>query len=334
MLTNQQRNQAGLPPLKHEPLLRQTAEGHSQRMAVGNFFMHCDPDTGKLPWDRMRDVGYNWTMAGENIAVGYQTPDAVMNAWMSSPPHAAAILSPDFLEIGVGYYYQADDQPNLRYSTTNSCTPNTTVPGPYYHYWTQDFGRRWNVWPLIIAGEAFTTPSLRVELYLYRPTSPSQMRLSNDGIQWSDWRPFTETLRWQLNPGNGEKVVHAQVYNGASTYSVSDTIHLDAPAPVTAAVEISAAANVTLTWQHAAVNLWYDVYGSNRPYFTPGDPDAVLLGPAVEPANGETKVIFTDTTGAANEVRFYVVRAVAGDGETTADSNRTGRFPFPLLPGD
>jgi uncharacterized protein YkwD len=42
--------------------------------------------------------------AGENIAVGYPTSAAVMEAWLSSPGHRANILDPTYRWIGVGAY--------------------------------------------------------------------------------------------------------------------------------------------------------------------------------------------------------------------------------------
>ena len=39
--------------------------------------------------------------AGENIAYGYETPRALVSAWMHSPGHRANILNPHFHRIGV-----------------------------------------------------------------------------------------------------------------------------------------------------------------------------------------------------------------------------------------
>ena len=51
----------------------------------------------------MRAFGISYKTAGENIARGYQTPVAVVNAWMSSPGHRANILNSTYTHIGVGY---------------------------------------------------------------------------------------------------------------------------------------------------------------------------------------------------------------------------------------
>jgi hypothetical protein len=55
------------------------------------------------------------------------------------------------------------------------------------------------------------------------------MSFSNDGENWSAWRPYTASLDWQLGAGDGLKTVYAHVKNSANLLSaiVSDTISLD-----------------------------------------------------------------------------------------------------------
>jgi len=73
------------------------------------------------PATRLDYAGYdNWMTYGENIAFGYSTAAAVMQAWMNSPGHRANILNPNFKEIGVGVVANAQG----------------------YLYWTQEFAAR------------------------------------------------------------------------------------------------------------------------------------------------------------------------------------------------
>ena len=65
---------------------------------------------GKDTGDMLNDINYNWFANrtdyycyGENLAVGYKTPEDVVKAWMDSPGHRANILQPKFMRIGVGY---------------------------------------------------------------------------------------------------------------------------------------------------------------------------------------------------------------------------------------
>ena len=55
------------------------------------------------PYQMMKSFGISYRTAGENIAKGYATPQAVVNAWMHSPGHRANILNATYTRIGVGY---------------------------------------------------------------------------------------------------------------------------------------------------------------------------------------------------------------------------------------
>jgi uncharacterized protein YkwD len=328
-LTNIERAATGLPPLKQAALLEGVAEAHSQRMAEGDFVMHCDPESKLLPWERMTRSGYIWNWAGENLAAGYSTPAAVMTGWMGSAGHRANILSPNVVEIGVGYYYQADDAPTVRQDANGDCTPDIFGTGPFRRYWTQDLGRRSQVWPVVIEREAHQTASLIVDLFVYTPTVPSQMRFSNDAATGGGWIGFANDAPWRLSAGNGVKTVYAEVKNGASSYVVSDTIWLQAPPPLAPVVSISGNVVVYLAWPHEDVNLWYNVYRSGAtPYFAIGDVGVTLIGSELAPPVGGEMIFQDDPT--ASGAFFYLVEAVAGDGETAAESNCIGWFRFDL----
>ena len=122
-LTNQERSQLNLSPLTADPLLTQAAQTHTENMAVQDFFQHAGLD-GSSAGDRIEATGYDFSRWAENIAAGYQTPEAVVQSWMNSTGHRANILNPDLQEIGVGYYFLKEDTGNINYN----------------HYWTQVFG--------------------------------------------------------------------------------------------------------------------------------------------------------------------------------------------------
>jgi uncharacterized protein YkwD len=50
-----------------------------------------------------KNFGIRYKSAGENIAKGQPSPEAVVNAWMNSSGHRANILNSTFTHIGVGY---------------------------------------------------------------------------------------------------------------------------------------------------------------------------------------------------------------------------------------
>jgi uncharacterized protein YkwD len=101
-LANDARARAGLPKLKTDERLRQSAREHGADMAARGFFAHESPE-GETAFDRMLRAGYPHG-AAENIARGQRKPHEVIHAWMNSPGHRWNILHPDFVTIGVGVH--------------------------------------------------------------------------------------------------------------------------------------------------------------------------------------------------------------------------------------
>lgn len=114
-LVNDERAKNGRNPLTPDDRLTQAARGHSQDMADHDYFSHTGLN-GSSPGDRITAAGYIWNYCGENIAMGYSSPEAVVNGWMNSSGHRSNILNANFCDLGVGYVSQ----------------------GPH---WTQNFGR-------------------------------------------------------------------------------------------------------------------------------------------------------------------------------------------------
>lgn len=219
-----------LPPLKGQANLNQAADGHSQAMGVRNFFAHCDLDTLSGPGDRMAAAGYSsFNQGAENIAAGYSTAQGVMQQWMDSPGHRNNILSTGVRELGVGYYRDNGDQANVRYGGgPTGCTVTSSNNGPFVHYWTQKFGRRDNVMPLVIAREAWQVATCSIDIYLYGSGWATQYRLSNDNQTWSAWQPFNANVLWTLSgAAGGMATVYGQIRNGAGTVrSAQDSVRL------------------------------------------------------------------------------------------------------------
>lgn len=106
-LTNQERTQRGLKPLKVDPTLSKMARDKSGDMAQNHYFSHNSPTYGS-PFDMMKQYGISYRTAGENIAEGQRTPQEVVDAWMNSEGHRENILNPNFTYIGVGYVEQGN----------------------------------------------------------------------------------------------------------------------------------------------------------------------------------------------------------------------------------
>lgn len=101
-LVNNIRRQNGLPELTHNWELSRVARYKSQDMCDYRYFSHTSPVYGS-PFTMIRNFGVSYRTAGENIAKGQKTPQAVVSGWMNSSGHRANILNASFTAIGVGY---------------------------------------------------------------------------------------------------------------------------------------------------------------------------------------------------------------------------------------
>ncbi len=101
-LVNEIRVKNGLKELTYNWELSRVARYKSQDMKDNRYFSHTSPVYGS-PFQMMRSFGITYRSAGENIARGQRSPEAVVNAWMNSSGHRANILNASFTEIGVGY---------------------------------------------------------------------------------------------------------------------------------------------------------------------------------------------------------------------------------------
>ena len=101
-LVNEQRAKNGLKELQADWELSRVARFKSQDMKDNNYFSHTSPVYGS-PFEMIKNFGISYRSAGENIAKGQRTPQAVVNAWMNSSGHRANILNSTYTKIGVGY---------------------------------------------------------------------------------------------------------------------------------------------------------------------------------------------------------------------------------------
>ena len=98
--TNASRQSENVTPLKENPLLDAAAQMKAEDMASKGYFAHVSPQ-GLTPWYWMGQVGYNYTYAGENLAINFSDSEDVIKAWLNSPAHRENLLSQHFTEIGI-----------------------------------------------------------------------------------------------------------------------------------------------------------------------------------------------------------------------------------------
>ena len=106
-LVNEIRQQNGLKPLTENWELSRVARYKSQDMLDNRYFSHTSPTYGS-PFQMIKAFGLSYRTAGENIAKGYASPQAVVNGWMNSSGHRANILNAGYTQIGVGYVAQGN----------------------------------------------------------------------------------------------------------------------------------------------------------------------------------------------------------------------------------
>ena len=116
-LVNKERTSRGLSALSLDEGLSKVAQNHSKDMAENNYFSHTNL-AGESPFDRLKKGQISYRTAGENIAAGQKTPEAVVNSWMNSEGHRKNILNASFNKMGLGY---------------------VTANSGYKTYWTQVF---------------------------------------------------------------------------------------------------------------------------------------------------------------------------------------------------
>lgn len=137
-LTNIEREKAGLSPLKIDSTLMKVSQQKAQDMSTNHYFDHISPTYG-TPYDMMSKAGIVYSAAGENIAWGHPSPEAVVKGWMNSPGHRANILNNSFTYIGVGHT-EGD------------------------HYWVQMFyreGRSDNWFEDVLSGKQSAVPNVQ-----------------------------------------------------------------------------------------------------------------------------------------------------------------------------
>ena len=97
---NEIRAENGLSALTAETSL--TAAANCRAKEVSESFSHTRPD-GSSCFTVLREYNVDYMGAGENIAMGFTSAEAVVAAWMNSDGHRANILNASFTKLGVGY---------------------------------------------------------------------------------------------------------------------------------------------------------------------------------------------------------------------------------------
>ena len=99
--SNRARAQAGLLLLVPDEALSAAAQARAEDMARSGLFAHHGAD-GSSPWAWLKDQGYSFSRAAENLAVNYDNAGDVVEGWLASPGHRKNLLDARLTEIGIG----------------------------------------------------------------------------------------------------------------------------------------------------------------------------------------------------------------------------------------
>ncbi|MEM7284963.1 MAG: CAP domain-containing protein [Actinomycetota bacterium] len=120
---NAERAAAGLGPLTLDTSMRDAARSWTYWMAENVTLAHADDIVTGAPSD--------WTKVGENVGRGGSL-DAVMDAFMASPSHAANVLDPGYTLVGIGVVWTDDGRlyTTHRFASVSGGAPAPPPPEP------------------------------------------------------------------------------------------------------------------------------------------------------------------------------------------------------------
>jgi uncharacterized protein YkwD len=133
------------PPLAFNPELLKTAREHSADMLSNRYFAHNTP-SGITPFDRITDAGFEYEIAGENIAgMGCLTASDVLESHYGLMVdcynisdatdhlgHRLNLLDPAFKEIGIGFSGNQDNGYGTQDFASRNSNPNCFIVGVVY----------------------------------------------------------------------------------------------------------------------------------------------------------------------------------------------------------
>lgn len=117
---NDARVQEGLQEVYIVPQLNGYAQVRADE--ISGLFTHDRPD-GTTCFTVIKNDGFFYNIAAENIAAGNETASATFEQFMNSQRHRKNILTPDMTHIGIGYCFDPEIV----------CQPDDYV---YEHYWS------------------------------------------------------------------------------------------------------------------------------------------------------------------------------------------------------
>ncbi len=118
---NIERQKSKIAGLQEMGALHPMADKRAQEASV--LFKHTRPD-GTRCFTVFAENSFKYRAAGENLAYGFKTPEALVEAWMNSEGHRRNVLDSDFKYVGVGYFV---NEKGTLYCATLFYTPRSVI---------------------------------------------------------------------------------------------------------------------------------------------------------------------------------------------------------------
>lgn len=97
---NEQRQSSSIEPLNYNEKLANAAQAKAEDMIEKAYWPHTSVD-GREPWDFIKQSGYFYAVAGENLAKDFSSTSDMVQAWIESPTHRANILEDGYQDTGI-----------------------------------------------------------------------------------------------------------------------------------------------------------------------------------------------------------------------------------------
>lgn len=190
-LTNVERTKNGKPLVQTNDDLNRAAMQRAREISIK--FSHTRPD-GTGSGTILSEYGIPENNSGENIAAGFQSPQAVIDGWMNSPGHRVALLNTYSTYLGVGVYKSGStyycvqvftsygEKEKLTIDANGGYFPtlnNVNVYDMYFYYGTVVKFKR-DIPAPIRDGYTFTG-------WTWYGTSPTGMRMTSDEKITATW---------------------------------------------------------------------------------------------------------------------------------------------------
>lgn len=101
---NLERKSMGLSSLSVSDPLSKASKNKALDLIGKSKLEHTKSPYG-VAWSTLQNVGYSYSFAGENLALGTESAEETVRMWMRSLGHRENILNGDFREIGVSVFW-------------------------------------------------------------------------------------------------------------------------------------------------------------------------------------------------------------------------------------